>query len=250
MRDIDIRRLPRKLFGKLTRDWFCHWSRKRWRRRFAGLLSGHGLEIGALVAPMPVLPGVKVRYVDRLPAEALEAEYPTLTEEHVIGAVDVVDDAATLATIPDASEDFLIAAHVFEHMTNPVQALEAWCRVVRPGGLVYLAIPHKVRTFDWRRQRTTLEHLVLDYERPSVERDFEHYVDYAKLVHLAQNPKDAIEEADRLLARDFSIHYHVFAPADLPPLLAWFSERVRPVTIVKRHAPWLSDEFHVLLRTH
>jgi SAM-dependent methyltransferase len=250
MFDTTIGLLPRWLFHRLTRDVFCHWSRKHWRARFAGRLAGRGLEIGALVAPMPVRPGVTVRNVDRLPEEALQAEYPKVASKQPLRAVDIVDDAATLETIPDASEDFLIAAHVFEHMSNPARALEAWCRVVKPGGFVYLVIPHPARTFDWRRARTTLDHLALDYHRPSIDRDFEHFVDYATHVHRARNPKDAIEEADRLLASGFSIHYHVFAPADLARLLAWFDQHVRRVTIVAGpHAPWLSDEVHVLLQT-
>lgn len=250
MHDITPRRFPRWLFHRLTRDIFCHWSRKHWRARFAERLSGRGLEIGALVAPMPVRPGVTVRNVDRLPAEGLLAEYPRVAADRPLRAVDVVDDAGTLQTIPEASEDFLIAAHVFEHMSNPVRALEAWCRVVRPGGFVYLVIPHPARTFDWRRRPTALDHLALDYHRPSAERDFEHYVDYATQVHRARTPEDAIAEADRLLASGFSIHYHVFTPAELARLLAWFDAHVRRVKVVQGpHAPWLSDEMHVLLQT-
>jgi SAM-dependent methyltransferase len=240
--------LLRRGFGKLTRDWFIHFSRKRWRRRLAGRLSGHGLEIGALFAPMPLPPGATARYVDRMSAEALREEYPGF-EDEPLRTTDIIDDAATLQTIPDASEDFVIAAHVIEHMPNPAGALAAWCRVVKPGGFVFVVVPHKARTFDWRRRRTALEHLVLDYHRPSAERDFEHYLDYAKWVHRARNPKDAMEEADRLLARDMSIHYHVFVPADFGPLLDWFAKHVRPVKVVKGpFAPWLADEFYVLLQ--
>jgi predicted SAM-dependent methyltransferase len=241
-------RLLRLVLNKLTRGILFHWDKKHARRRFASRLTGRGVEVGALFAPMPVPAGVTVRYVDHKSAEDLRAEYPEYPTEQ-LRPTDIVDDASTLATLPDASEDFLIASHVYEHLRNPVQALETWCRVVKPGGLVYIVVPHKARTFDWPRTRTTLEHLVLDYERPSLDRDYEHFLDYAKRVHFARNPKDALEDADRLIARQASIHYHVFAPADFVPLLAWFSAHVRRIEVVDGpYAPWLADEFHVLIR--
>lgn len=234
--------------GKLTRDWFIHYSRKRNRRRIASRLSGHGIEIGALFAPMPLPPGTKVRYVDRMTEAELRAEFPDF-EDEPLRPTDIVDDAETLQTIPDASEDFVIAAHVIEHMRSPAQAIANWCRVVKPGGFVFIVVPHKARTFDFKRQRTSLEHLVLDYQRPSADRDFEHYLDYAKWVHRARNPKDAMEEADRLLATDMSIHYHTFVPATFKPMLEWFATHVRPIRIVEGpFAPLLADEFYVLLQ--
>jgi SAM-dependent methyltransferase len=234
--------------NRLTEGRLLLRTKDRSRRRFARRLMGRGLEIGALFNPLPVPDGVVVRYVDRVSVEVLRAECPEFASA-VPRAADIIDDAAALATVPDASEDFLIAAHVYEHMRNPVQALEAWCRVVRPGGLIYLVIPHRARTFDWRRTCTPLEHLVLDYQRPSAERDYEHFLDYAKRVHLARNPKDAIEEADRLLARDASIHYHVFEPSGFMSLLDWFSDNVCRIRVLEGpYAPQLADEFHVLLQ--
>ena len=52
-------------------------------------------------------------------------------------------------------------------MRNPIGALVNWLRVVRDGGLLYLIVPDKRRTFDQLRVRTTLEHMVLDYQQPS-----------------------------------------------------------------------------------
>ncbi|MGH9160258.1 MAG: class I SAM-dependent methyltransferase, partial [Vicinamibacteraceae bacterium] len=116
------------LVSRRPKDWRAHFSRR---------LTGSGIEIGALSRPLQTHPGMKVRYVDRQSLAGLRAEYHEL---HLFPftAPDIVDDAHTLGTLPDAAEDFVIAAHLLEHMRDPIGALESWCRVVRPGGLVYL----------------------------------------------------------------------------------------------------------------
>jgi hypothetical protein len=120
--------------------------------------------------------------------------------------------------------------------------------VVRPGGHLYLIVPDKRSSFDRRRVRTTIEHLILDYQRPSAERDFDHYVDYALHVMRASR-EGAIAEADRMLREGTSIHYHVFQPADIVALLTWFAGQVRPIEILEGPVvdPY-ADEFHLLIR--
>jgi hypothetical protein len=187
-----------------------------------------------------------VTSVDRADQQTLQREFPTLAE--AIAPVGIIDDAATLSTIAGGRFDFLIAAHVIEHMRNPIGAVLQWLRVVHDGGLVYLVVPDKRTTFDELRVRTTLEHMVLDYQRPSEERDFEHYLDYALFVH-HEKAEQAIHEAQRLVDVDFSIHYHVFIPQDVVTLIEWIDAHVTPVQIVEgpAMAPG-SDEFHLLLR--
>jgi ubiquinone/menaquinone biosynthesis C-methylase UbiE len=49
-------------------------------------------------------------------------------------------DAARL-TYDDQSFDRLIAAHILEHLPNPVDVLAEWNRVVTPGGLISIVLP-------------------------------------------------------------------------------------------------------------
>lgn len=58
------------------------------------------------------------------------------------------------------SVDFILSSHVLEHFYDPIKALKEWYRVIRPGGYIFAIIPHKERTFDKDRTRTTLEELI------------------------------------------------------------------------------------------
>lgn len=217
------------------------------RTAFGARLAGRGLEIGALHDPVPVPAGVEVEYVDRHDFEGLRREYAPLAGRDFV-TPSRIDDGESLATLPDSSRDFVIASHLIEHLRNPIGALRNWCRVTRPGGLIYLAVPDKRLTFDRARVRTTLEHLILDDRDPSVSRDFEHFLDYAIHVHKAEGLA-AIAEARRLAEADFSIHYHVFMPADAVRLIQWVSANVTPLDIVEGPAAPPGDVgFHMLLR--
>ncbi len=217
-----------------------------WRSYFAHQLHGRGLEIGPLHRPMVTHPGMQLDYVDRYTVAQLRACYIELKDLPLVEP-NIIDDAETFNTIKDASYDFLISAHVIEHMKNPIRALENWCRVIRPGGKIYLIVPDKRVTFDKLRVRTTLEHLILDYKRPSVERDFEHCLDYALHVH-NQHGLEALKGADTIVETDYSIHFHTFIPQDIYNLVTWFSQNVRRLTISE--GPVMtptSDEFHLML---
>lgn len=221
-------------------------ERGLWKKHFGEALAGEGLELGALHDPMPVGADVRVRYVDRHPVDALRVEYPTLADRIV--SPDIVDDAQTLSTVDEGRYDFLIASHVIEHMANPIGALAAWLRVLRPGGLLYLVVPDKRATFDAHRVRTMIEHMILDYTSPSIERDFDHYVDYAVHVHRLSGA-EALREAGALRDAGYSIHYHVFMPEDIVAVLRWMAAHVVPVEIVE--GPIMatdSIEFHILAR--
>lgn len=217
-----------------------------WRTHFSSQLEGKGLEIGPLHRPMVKHDRMHVEYIDRCTVAQLREHYPELNDLPLVEP-DIIGDAETLEPIADATYDFLISAHVIEHMKNPLGSLEQWCRVVKPGGKIYMIVPDKRVIFDKHRVRTTLPHIILDYLRPSADRDYEHYLDYAIHVH-NQHGLDAIAEADRLIRTDYSIHFHVFIPTDVIRLIEWFSANVRPLRIVEgpSMAPG-SDEFHFML---
>jgi SAM-dependent methyltransferase len=219
-----------------------------WRQYFSLKLAGRGLEIGALHRPLQRHDEMTVEYFDRYTTAELRENYPELRGLPLVEA-DVIGEAETLESVADAEYDFVVAAHVLEHMKNPILALQHWCRVLRPGGLLYLVVPDKRLTFDRLRLRTSIEHLILDYLEPSEERDREHYLDYAVWVN-KKSGRAAVQEAERLRESDYSIHFHVFLPSDVVELLAWFSHHVHPIELVEGPSMGTTaDEFHLLIRT-
>jgi ubiquinone/menaquinone biosynthesis C-methylase UbiE len=62
--------------------------------------------------------------------------------------------------LPDESEGFVISSHVLEHFPDPIKALKEWYRVIRKGGYIFAIVPHRDRTFDKSRPRTTLAELI------------------------------------------------------------------------------------------
>ncbi|MBI1731188.1 MAG: methyltransferase domain-containing protein [Gammaproteobacteria bacterium] len=197
-----------------------------WLHRLPGLrrralayihLRGTGLEIGALHNPMPVLPGVRVRYVDRLPETDLRTEY----NEHADvpkTSIDMVEDAHVLPSVADGSQDFLIASHIIEHMESPLLALRNWLRVLRPGGMLYLAIPDRDRTFDRNRPVTAFSHVLDDLRNgPDGSRE-EHYREWMRQVG-GLNEEQIRRRLPSALERRRSIHYHVWDPPAFLELL-------------------------------
>lgn len=186
-------------------------------------LKGAGIEIGAFNRPLPVPPGCRVTHVDRAPAEQTESHFAELQGRTV--PVDVVDDAERLAKFGDAGQDFVIACHVLEHLQDPIGALGNFLRVLRPGGVLFLAIPDKRRTFDIRRPVTPLAHLEQDHRegpRGSFRAHFEEWVD---LAFPPAPPVTREQEVQRLIDTDYSIHFHVWTVFEMLELLVALRQR-------------------------
>lgn len=191
------------------------------RRRLSdAYLRGEGIEIGALHRPLDTPRAATVRYVDRHDVAGLRAQYPELAGFALV-SVDIVDDGEALNTLCDNSMDFVIANHFIEHTQNPLATLGNHLRVLRPGGVLYLAVPDKRHTFDVDRPLTPLDHIVRDFaEGPECSRD-DHFREWARLVDHAP---DVDEHAARLLAMDLSIHFHVWTPETFRELLEHASD--------------------------
>jgi SAM-dependent methyltransferase len=187
-------------------------------------LSGDGIEIGALHNPLSLPRSARIRYVDRLSVPELRAHYPELKREPLV-EVDIVDDGERLTTIADSSLDFIVANHFLEHTQDPVGTLVNAFRALRPGGILYLAIPDKRYTFDIDRPVTPFEHLLRDFEEgPQVSRR-QHFEEWARLVDRV--PEDDVpRRVEQLMVQDYSIHYHVWTQREALELLTAVRERL------------------------
>jgi SAM-dependent methyltransferase len=216
--------LPHRLcasLGKLAkrakampRDLRFRTTRRRLAKHY---LRGSGLEIGALHCPLSLPASATVRYVDRMDCAGLREHYPELSKETLVD-VDIVDDGEKLSTRPDASADFIIANHFIEHTQDPLGTLSNHLRVLRPRGILYLAVPDRRRTFDSDRPPTPLDHVVRDHrEGPAWSRPI-HQEEWARLVDKV--PISEVPARVRALEQsDYSIHYHVWTPSEFTALL-------------------------------
>ena len=201
-------------------------------------LLGSGIEIGALHLAMRLPPGTRVRYVDRMTVPELRAHYPELAAVE-LAHVDVVDDGELLTTIDGESVDFIVANHFLEHCEDPIRTIETHLGKVRPGGVLFYAVPDKRYTFDFRRPRTPLSHLIDDHENGPHASRSEHYSEWARLVYEGEPPdgEAASQRAQQLEHEGYSIHFHVWTQADLMALMLHCQERLGNFEIeaVRRH---------------
>ncbi len=165
-------------------------------------LRGDGIEVGALHAPLWVPRGARVRYVDCAPGNVLRAIHWDVSS---VKEPDLVGDLETLYSIADASVDFVIASHVLEHVENPLLALVTISRVLRSGGIAYIALPDKRFTFDVTRQITPLWHIVRDFQEGPAWSRHEHYIDWAMNVEHAADVEGYAAKNERAA---HNIHFH------------------------------------------
>ena len=189
-------------------------------------LCGQGIEIGALHNPMAMPPRARVKYVDRMSAEGLRAQYPELKDLPLVEP-HIIDDGELLSTVARGSQDFIVASHFLEHCQNPIATLQAFMRVLRADGILFLVVPDKLYTFDKDRPSTTVEHIVRDFEEgPNWSRE-QHYREYARMVDHATTSEAEELRAQHLMNMDYSIHFHVWNKAETLGLLASANERYR-----------------------
>lgn len=144
-----------------------------------------------------------------------------------------VAEASRLDTIRNESYDFVLSSHCLEHLADPIGGLEEWTRVLRPGGVLALAVPHKDATFDHRRPVTRLQHLIDDRERRTGEDDETHIEEVLRLTDLSLAPgvedRASFEARSRRNVENRCVHHHVFHTRLVLELLDHMNLQVRAV---------------------
>lgn len=176
---------------------------------------GLGLEIGALCFPWP---NVRTHNMDYVSAATLRAQYKEHQDKQFKN-VDIIDSAETCEQVKDNTYRFLVSSHNLEHMENPIGALQNWVRVVKTGGHLVMAVPHKDHCFDRDRDVTTLRHLVDDFLYPEYresqrEKTYREYL--SKVDKLAG---DRLEESVKwCMGCNYNIHFHTFTTESVSEL--------------------------------
>ncbi len=181
-------------------------------------IRGVGIEIGALHNPLRVPKVAEVKYVDRMLEADLRRQYPELGEFDLVN-VDIVDDGEDLRTIGNYTQDFVIANHFLEHCQNPIKAIENMLRVLKPDGILYLAVPDKRYTFDCDRPLTSIEHILKDYkEGPNWSKRL-HFDEWVCYVDKITDEDEIQARVNYLMDMDYSIHYHALTQIEMLDLI-------------------------------
>jgi SAM-dependent methyltransferase len=225
----------------MLRGWRFRRGRARLARRH---LRGEGVEIGALNEPLRLPRGARVRYLDRLDTPELRERFPSLAGERLV-EVEIVDEGERLASLADDSLDFVVANHFLEHVEDPLAALAAQLRVLRPGGIAFLAIPDMRHTFDRHRRETTVEHVLGDHREGPAGSRAAHYDEWAARVLWVDDPA---AEGPRLDAAGEEIHFHAWTREGFAELLAAAHEELATAFEVLELAPNRHEFLVVLAR--
>jgi SAM-dependent methyltransferase len=128
-------------------------SRRKFALRHIDLKKNRGLEIGPLDTPLLSKKEANIFYVDHMSLKDLQEKYkddPVPLDK--ITPPDYVVGSKTLKeTLKGKKFDYVIAAHVIEHIPDTVRWLQDVNAALKPGGILSLVIPDKRYTFDITR---------------------------------------------------------------------------------------------------
>lgn len=122
--------------------------------------SGIGLEVGPGYNPLlRKADGFRVETLDHGNAEQIREKYRNDKSVDIskIEEVDFVWDGRPLSTVigKPGNYDYIVASHVIEHTTDFVGFLNECQKLLKPNGILLLAVPDKRRCFDLIQSMTT-----------------------------------------------------------------------------------------------
>ena len=96
------------------------------------------------------------------------------------GAVPVdLCNGGDATNLPDGEWDYLFSSHCLEHLVDPVRALEHWRERLKPGGVLFLYLPHPDMGY-WRPQKCR-KHLHLFWPKDTARMMRE--LDFRDVIH-------------------------------------------------------------------
>jgi SAM-dependent methyltransferase len=106
-------------------DFIRNWRAGRFVFEFATeFCQGEGLDIGGDAERLCVYPGARAINID-------------------------IDDEYDAMHLPDGEYDYIFSSMTLEHLDKPVDALKLWYDVLKPGGTLFLYLPHPDMRY-WR----------------------------------------------------------------------------------------------------
>jgi SAM-dependent methyltransferase len=116
----------------------------------------------------------RARSDGHIPNELVEK----IEDVDLVGTVSDLDFLAEKAGIV-GKVDYIISSHNFEHTPDPIRFLQASSRILKPGGILSIAVPDKRRCFDFFRPHSTagdfLDAFYHKRQGPSPGQIFDHF---------------------------------------------------------------------------
>lgn len=217
------------------------------RRAVAHLfLKGDGIEVGAGDRPFALPEGARCQYGDIRDRPSLN-EYFGNDQISLTGHV----DAQTYAGVAPASLDFVISAHVIEHLFDPIGAIRAAVSRLKPRGIFVCVVPDMEKTWDRTRPPTTVAHLWADSLDGGDSTRLQAYIEHVRYVHPAITgehfPEAEIEQKARTtMAARMDLHVHAWRGADFMELL----KAIAPSSnfTIEGHVAVVNENIYVLRR--
>lgn len=147
-----------------------------------------GIEIGPWFSPMvPKREGYRCLALDIFDSATLREKAkldPHIPNDKIanIEEVDLVGSSIEIENIAEKKGllqkiDYILSSHNFEHLPNPIRFLQGCNKVLKPGGMLSMAIPDLRTCFDYFRPVTTLTAWLEAYftsrEKPTFAQVFE-----------------------------------------------------------------------------
>lgn len=184
-------------------------------------LKGHGIEIGPAEHPLDAPHWTTVTYVDEVTTEELIKIYPYLKKHNLVN-IDVIDDGQVLSKFKNNSQNFVIANHFLEHVIDPIKALRNFYRVLKPTGIIFMAVPDMRFTFDKLRPNTPRQRLI-DFHADPKKAEAGKWLMLLETAEWGEGEMGVNVEkrARELRDQKFSIHLNVWSQYDLLELILY-----------------------------
>ncbi len=114
---------------------------------------GVGLELGPLYSPIVTKDEGRIFYADHMSTKDLRKKYKGhgFDTDKIVDVDYVIGNKTLKQALNGKRFDYVIASHVIEHIPNMVAWLEEISSILKPGGILSLAIPDMRYTFDIKR---------------------------------------------------------------------------------------------------
>ena len=76
----------------------------------------------------------------------------------------MISCSTNISFINNESYDFILSSHQLEHVANPIKALFEFRRILKKNGILILVLPNFKYNFDHKREVTTYNHILKDFE--------------------------------------------------------------------------------------